>query len=68
LNQKGKFTRIAEAMRNERRMEELKQRILDSAKKAGLEEDLEVSERQAKVSSQECRMLEHGTLTESIYI
>jgi U4/U6 small nuclear ribonucleoprotein PRP3 len=60
FNQKGKFTRIAEQMRNEQKMEELKQRILETAKKAGLEDDLEISERQAKVCLGIFRLFDMG--------
>ena len=41
FNQKGKFVQMGEQLRAEARMEELKKRILDSAKKAGLESEME---------------------------
>ncbi|KAK4054206.1 U4/U5/U6 small nuclear ribonucleoprotein prp3 [Microbotryomycetes sp. JL201] len=41
FNQRGKFVKMGEAMRAEARMEELKKRILESARKAGLESELE---------------------------
>lgn len=41
FNQKGKFIRMAESIRQEARMEALKARIAEAARKAGLEEDLE---------------------------
>lgn len=41
FNQKGKFVQLGEQIRAEARMEELKKRILESAKKAGLESELE---------------------------
>ncbi|KAK4702533.1 U4/U6 small nuclear ribonucleoprotein PRP3, partial [Phenoliferia sp. Uapishka_3] len=41
FNQKGKFVKLGEAIRAEAKMEELKKRILESAKKAGLESEME---------------------------
>ncbi|KAL8280825.1 hypothetical protein RQP46_006829 [Phenoliferia psychrophenolica] len=41
FNQKGKFVRLGEAIRAEAKMEELKKRILESARKAGLESEME---------------------------
>lgn len=50
FNQKGKFVRMGEALRAEARMEELKKRILESAKKAGLESEMEDQAKVIKVS------------------
>ena len=41
FNQKGKYTRLAEQMRQEQKLEALKQRIAEASKKAGLVEDIE---------------------------
>ncbi|KAM0748746.1 PRP3-domain-containing protein, partial [Meredithblackwellia eburnea MCA 4105] len=41
FNQKGKFVRQGEAIRAEAKMEELKKRIMESARKAGLESEME---------------------------
>lgn len=41
FNQKGKFVRMAESIRQEEKMEALKARIAEAARKTGLEEDLE---------------------------
>lgn len=41
FNPRGKFVKQAEAQRQEDKMNELKQRILESARKAGLESELE---------------------------
>ncbi|KAM0789506.1 hypothetical protein ACM66B_000325 [Microbotryomycetes sp. NB124-2] len=48
FNQRGKFVKLGEAMRAEARMEELKKRILESARKAGLESELEDQAKQVK--------------------
>ena len=50
FNQKGKFVQLGEQIRAEARMEELKKRILESAKKAGLESELEDQAKVIKVS------------------
>lgn len=50
FNQKGKFIKMGEAIRAEARMEELKKRILESARKAGLESEMEDKARVIKVS------------------
>ena len=49
FNQKGKFVRLGESMRQEAKMEELKKRILESAKKAGLESEMEDQAKVIKV-------------------
>lgn len=41
FNQKGKFTRLAEQMRQEQKLEELKARIAEASKKAGLQDEIE---------------------------
>lgn len=41
FNQKGKFTRLAEQMRQEQKLEALKARIAEASKKAGLAEEIE---------------------------
>lgn len=41
FNQKGKFVRMAESVRQEQKMEALKARIAEAARKTGMEEDLE---------------------------
>ncbi|KAK4054673.1 U4/U5/U6 small nuclear ribonucleoprotein prp3 [Microbotryomycetes sp. JL221] len=41
FNTKGKFVKLGEQMRAEARMEELKKRILETARKAGLENEME---------------------------
>lgn len=41
FNQKGKFTRLAEQMRQEQKLEALKARIAEASKKAGLEGEIE---------------------------
>ncbi|GAA97375.1 uncharacterized protein L969DRAFT_17286 [Mixia osmundae IAM 14324] len=48
FNPKGKFAALADQLRAEARMEELKARILESARKAGLEDEIELTEKQAK--------------------
>lgn len=50
FNQKGKFVKIGEAIRAEAKMEDLKRRILESAKKAGLESELEDQAKAVKVN------------------
>jgi U4/U6 small nuclear ribonucleoprotein PRP3 len=42
--QKGKFTQLGDQLRQEAKMEALKQRIMDAARKAGLEDELESAE------------------------
>lgn len=49
FNQKGKFVRLGEAIRAEAKMEELKKRILESARKAGLESEMEDQAKVIKV-------------------
>lgn len=41
FNTKGKFVKLADQIRQEAKMEALKQRILEAAKKAGLEDEME---------------------------
>lgn len=49
FNPKGKFVRLGEGLRAEAKMEELKKRILESARKAGLESEMEDQARIIKV-------------------
>lgn len=49
FNQKGKFVKQGEAMRAELKMEELKKRILEGARKAGLESEMEDQAKVIKV-------------------
>lgn len=49
FNQQGKFVRMGEAIRAEAKMEDLKKRIMESARKAGLENEMEVQGRVIKV-------------------
>jgi U4/U6 small nuclear ribonucleoprotein PRP3 len=44
FNQKGKFTKLGDQMRQEAKMEALKQRIMETARKAGLEDEMESAE------------------------
>jgi U4/U6 small nuclear ribonucleoprotein PRP3 len=41
FNQKGKYTRLAEQMRQEQKLEALKARIAEASKKAGLQDEIE---------------------------
>lgn len=50
FNQKGKYVQIADQVRQEAKLEELKQRIAESAKKAGLNNEFETVEKNIRVS------------------
>lgn len=49
FNAKGKFIRLGEQARSEARLEELKQRIAESSRKAGLEDEMQTVEKQVRV-------------------
>lgn len=51
FNQKGKYVQIANQMRQQQQLEQLKQRIAESARKAGLDTEFETLEKNIKVSS-----------------
>ena len=51
FNQKGKYVHIANQMRQQQQMEQLKQRIAESARKAGLDTEFETLEKNIKVVS-----------------
>ncbi|KAF8508263.1 pre-mRNA processing factor 3-domain-containing protein [Hysterangium stoloniferum] len=48
FNQKGKYIALGNQIRQEAQLEELKQRIADSAKKAGLDSEFEVAEKSVR--------------------
>ncbi|EGG08582.1 uncharacterized protein MELLADRAFT_116022 [Melampsora larici-populina 98AG31] len=48
FNPKGKFVRLAEQIRSEARLEELKKRIAESSRKAGLDGEIEAVEKQVR--------------------
>ncbi|KAF8531348.1 pre-mRNA processing factor 3-domain-containing protein [Gautieria morchelliformis] len=48
FNQKGKYVALGNQLRQEIQLEELKQRIADSAKKAGLDSEFEVAEKNVR--------------------
>ncbi|KAG0142739.1 hypothetical protein CROQUDRAFT_662132 [Cronartium quercuum f. sp. fusiforme G11] len=48
FNQKGKFIRLAEQIRAEAKLEELKKRIAESSRKAGLDGEIEAVEKQVR--------------------
>ncbi|KAH9809672.1 pre-mRNA processing factor 3-domain-containing protein [Melampsora americana] len=48
FNPKGKFVRLAEQIRAEARLEELKKRIAESSRKAGLDGEIEAVEKQVR--------------------
>ncbi|CAH7667096.1 pre-mRNA processing factor 3-domain-containing protein [Phakopsora pachyrhizi] len=48
FNPKGKFIRLAEQVRAEARLEELKRRIAESSRKAGLDGEIEAVEKQVR--------------------
>ena len=50
FNPKGKYVQIANQMRQEAQLEQLKQRIAESAKKAGLDSEFETLEKNIRVS------------------
>jgi len=49
FNQKGKYVQIGNQMRQQQQLEDLKQRIAESARKAGLDAEFETLERNIKV-------------------
>ena len=49
FNQKGKYVQIASQMRQEAQLEQLKQRIAESARKAGLDSEFETAEKNVRV-------------------
>lgn len=51
FNQKGKYVQIASQMRQETQLEALKQRIAESARKAGLDGEFETVEKNIRVRS-----------------
>lgn len=51
FNQKGKYVQIANQMRQQQQLEQLKQRIAESARKAGLDGEFETLEKNIKVLS-----------------
>lgn len=53
FNPKGKYVALANQMRHDQQLEELKQRIAESAKKAGLDSELGI-EKNIKVSAPNC--------------
>ena len=57
FNQKGKYVQIAAQMRHDAQLEALKQRIAESAKKAGLDSEFETVERAIRVSNSSCCFL-----------
>jgi U4/U6 small nuclear ribonucleoprotein PRP3 len=50
FNQKGKYVAMGNQLRQDAQLEELKQRIAESAKKAGLDSEFETLERNIRVS------------------
>lgn len=50
FNQKGKYVQIASQLRHDAALEALKQRIAESAKKAGLDSEFETVEKAIRVS------------------
>lgn len=50
FNPKGKYVHIANEIRRETQLEQLKQRIAESAKKAGLDSEFETLEKNIRVS------------------
>ena len=49
FNQKGKYEAIANQMRRDAQLEQLKQRIAESARKAGLDSEFETAEKNIRV-------------------
>jgi U4/U6 small nuclear ribonucleoprotein PRP3 len=49
FNQKGKYVQIGNQMRQQQQLEQLKQRIAESARKAGLDAEFETLEKNIKV-------------------
>ena len=54
FNPKGKYVQIANQVRQEAQLEQLKQRIAESAKKAGLDSEFETLEKNIKVRGLPC--------------
>lgn len=50
FNPKGKYVQIANQVRQEAQLEQLKQRIAESARKAGLDTEFETLEKNIRVS------------------
>lgn len=50
FNQKGKYVQIANQLRQDAQLEALKQRIAESARKAGLDSEFETLEKNIKVN------------------
>ena len=50
FNPKGKYVQIANQVRQEAQLEQMKQRIAESAKKAGLDSEFETLEKNIRVS------------------
>src|SRR5882762_4782442 len=51
FNQKGKYVQIANQMRQQQQLEQLKQKIAESARKAGLDAEFDTLEKNIKVLS-----------------
>ena len=51
FNPKGKYVQIANQMRQDAQLEQLKQRIAESARKAGLDSEFETLEKNIRVSA-----------------
>ena len=51
FNQKGKYVQIGNQMRQQQQLEQLKQRIAESARKAGLDAEFDTLEKNIKVPS-----------------
>jgi U4/U6 small nuclear ribonucleoprotein PRP3 len=51
FNQKGKYVQIGNQMRQQQQLEQLKQKIAESARKAGLDAEFETLEKNIKVVS-----------------
>ena len=51
FNQKGKYVQIGNQMRQQQQLEQLKQRIAESARKAGLDSEFDTLEKNIKVPS-----------------
>jgi U4/U6 small nuclear ribonucleoprotein PRP3 len=50
FNPKGKYVQLAKQIEQDRKLEELKQRIVEGAKKAGLDSEFETLEKNIRVS------------------
>ena len=55
FNPKGKYVQMGNQIRQEAQLEELKQRIAESAKKAGLDSEFETLEKNIRVGPCYCR-------------